>query len=128
VTGNPWQETVGTPLPANEAWRMFDLWKSHQREIGLLYCGRSGTTVFSALCTVRSTRHGILQLKGESTGASLNLKLAIFTYGPLQIFPRWPAPPPVEILALQAFLATGDWLVLSEGYVPKELPPLALPM
>jgi len=46
----------------------------------------------------------------------------------MQVFPRWPAPPPVEILALQAFLATGDWLVLAEGYVPKELSPLSLPM
>jgi hypothetical protein len=36
--------------------------------------------------------------------------------------------PIVEVLALQAYLATGDWLVLAEGYLPKELSPLALPM
>jgi len=35
---------------------------------------------------------------------------------------------PDDFQALQAFLATGDWLVLAEGYVPKELAPLALPM
>jgi len=87
-----------------------------------------GGTVISALCTVRGTRNGLLQLMGEGTGAALNLKEAKFTYGPMQVFPRWPAPPPVEILALQAFLATGDWLVLAEGYVPKELSPLSLPM
>jgi hypothetical protein len=125
---NPWQEIVGTPLPPEDAWRMFDEWRADRKEIGLLFCGRSGTTVISALCTVRATRSGVLQLKGETTGASLNLKQARFTYGPMQVFPRWPAPPPVEILALQAFLATGDWLVLAEGYVPKELSPLALPM
>jgi len=125
---NPWQETVGTPMPSEDAWRLFDFWKSSGKEIGLLFCGRSGGTVISALCTVRGARNGLLQLRGEAPGAALNLKQAKFTYGPMQVFPRWPAPPPVEILALQAFLATGDWLVLAEGYVPKELSPLALPM
>jgi hypothetical protein len=28
---------------------------------------------------------------------------------------------------LQAYLATGDWLVLAGGYLPRELTPLALP-
>jgi hypothetical protein len=115
-------------MPPEDAWRMFDEWRANRKEIGLLFCGRSGTTVISALCTVRTARNGLLQLKGEGTGASLNLKQARFTYGPMQVFPRWPAPPPAEILAVQAFLATGDWLVLAEGYVPKELSPLALPM
>jgi hypothetical protein len=128
MTENPWQQTVGTPLSPEDAWRMFDDWKGSGKEIGVLFCGRSGGTVIASLCTVRATRNGLLQLKGENTGATLNLKQAKFTYGPLQVFPRWPAPPPVEILAMQAFLVTGDWLVLAEGYVPKELSPLALPM
>ena len=115
-------------MTAEEAWRIFEGWKVHQKEVGLLFCGRSGTAVISALCTVRVAHNGLLQLKGEGSGASLNLKQAQFTYGPMQVFPRWPAPPPVEILAMQAFLVTGDWLVLAEGYVPKELSPLALPM
>ena len=115
-------------MPPEDAWRLFDEWKTSRKEIGLLFCGRSGTTVISALCTVHTTRNGMLKLKGESTGASSNLKQARFTYGPMQVFPCWPAPPPVEILALQAYLVTGDWLVLAEGYVPKELSPLALPM
>jgi len=34
----------------------------------------------------------------------------------------------VEVLALQAYLPNGDWLVLAEGYLPRELSPLALPM
>jgi len=118
---------MGTPMPPEDAWRIFDAWKSGGKEIGLLFCGRSASTVISSLCTVRAARNGLLQLKGESTGVTLNLQLAKFTYGPMQVFPRWPAPPAVEILALQAFLATGDWLVLAEGYVPKELSPMALP-
>jgi len=38
-----------------------------------------GGTVISALCTVRGTRNGLLQLMGEGTGAALNLKEAKFT-------------------------------------------------
>ena len=125
---NEWKETVGTAIPPEDAWRVLDDWRVAQKEIGLLFCGRSGTAVLSALCTVRTARNGVLQLKGEGAGASLNLKLAKFTYGPMQVWPRWPAPPTVEVLALQAYLATGEWVVLAEGYVPKELSPLALPM
>ncbi|HUI57985.1 MAG TPA: hypothetical protein VLY04_23580 [Bryobacteraceae bacterium] len=125
---NPWQETTGTPISADEAWRLFDRWKTAGQEIGVLFCGRSASAAISALCTVRVARNGLLQLKGEATGASFNLKQAKFTYGPMQVFPRWPAPPPVEVMALQAYLVTGDWLVLAEGMVPKELSPLTLPM
>jgi hypothetical protein len=71
---------------------------------------------------------GVLQMKGDGSGASLNLKMAKFTYGPMHVWPNWPAGPTVEVLALQAYLSTGDWLVLAEGYLPKELSPLALPM
>jgi len=46
----------------------------------------------------------------------------------MQVWPRWPAGPTVEVLALQAYLATGEWVVLAEGYLPKEWSPLALPM
>jgi hypothetical protein len=69
-----------------------------------------------------------VQLKGDSAAASFNLRQAKFTYGPMQVFPRLPAPPPVEVMALQVYLATGDWLVLAEGMVPQGLSPLALPM
>jgi hypothetical protein len=128
MTENPWQETVGTPMPAEEAWLMFEAWKTAGKEIGVLFCGRSGTTAISALLTIRSARNGLVQLKGEGAGASFNLKQAKFTYGPMQVFPRWPAPPPVEVMALQAYLVTGDWLVLAEGVVPRELSPLTLPV
>jgi hypothetical protein len=128
MMGNPWQEIVGTPISPEEAWRVLDNWKAKRKEIGLLFCGRSGTAVIAAICTVRATRNGLLQMKGEGAGASLNLRLAKFTYGPIEVWPHWPAPPAEEVLALQAYLATGDWLVLSEGYLPKQLSPLALPM
>jgi len=125
---NQWQETVGTPISSEEAWRVLDEWKAKRKQIGLLYCGRSGATVLSAMCMVRAARNGLLQMKGEGAGVSLNLKMAKFTYGPMQVWPHWPAGPTVEVLALQGYLATGDWLVLAEGYLPKELSPLALPM
>jgi hypothetical protein len=79
------------------------------------------------MCTVRDAHNGLLQ-KADRTGASLNLKMAKFSYGPMQVWPRWPAKPTVEVLALQAYVATGDWLVLDEGYLPRELAALALPM
>jgi hypothetical protein len=128
MTENPWQETVGTPIAPEEAWMMFENWKAAGKEIGVLFCGRSGGTAFSAMFTIRSIRNGVLQVKSESAGASFNLKQAKFTYGPMQVFPRWPAPPPVEVQALQVYLVTGDWLVLAEGVVPRELSPLTLPM
>ncbi len=94
----------------------------------MLYCARSATATIAAMCLVRMARRGMLLLKSDSGGASLNLKLARFSYGPLQVWPRWPSGPTSEVLALQAFLAGGEWLVLAEGYVPKELAPLELPM
>jgi hypothetical protein len=125
---NQWSETVGTPIEPQEAWRVLDRWKVEKKEIGMMFCARSSTAVILAMCRVRSARNGVLQMKGDGAGASLNLKLATFTYGPMQVWPNWPTGPTVEVLALQAFLAAGDWLVLAEGYLPKELSPLALPM
>lgn len=128
MTENPWRETVGTPVAAEEVWLKFEDWKTAGKEIGVLFCGRGGTTAISGLMTICSARNGLVQLKGDGAGASFNLKQAKFTYGPMQVFPRWPAPPPVEVMALQVYLATGDWLVLAEGAVPRELSPLTLPV
>jgi hypothetical protein len=125
---NQWQELVGTPISPDEAWRILDDWRAQGKEIGMLYAARSATATIASMCRVRAVRNGLLQVRGESGGASLNLKLAKFTYGPMQVWPRWPAGPSAEVLALQAYLPTGDWLVLAEGYLPKELSPLALPM
>jgi hypothetical protein len=32
----------------------------------------------------------------------------------------------VEVMALQAFFETGDWLMLAEGMKPESLPPRML--
>ena len=128
MTGNRWEEIVGAEISAEEAWRVLDEWKAEGKEIGVLFCGRSATAVIAAMCRVRSAHNGMLQMRGESSGVSLNLRMAKFTYGPMQVWPRWPAGPTAEVLALQAYLPAGDWLVLAEGYLPKELAPLALPM
>jgi len=125
---NEWRETAGTPVLPEEAWRILDNWKMKQKEIGMLYCGRSGTAAISAMCTVRGLRNGLLRMKGEAMGASLNLRMAKFSYGPMKVWPNWPSGPIAEVLALQVYLPGGDWLVLAEGYVPKELAPLALSM
>jgi hypothetical protein len=125
---NQWQEIAGTPIEPDEAWRILDDWRAQGKEIGMLYCARSATATIAAMCRVRVARKGMLLLKSESGGASLNLKMARFTYGPMQVWPRWPSGPTSEVLALQVFLADGEWLVLAEGYLPKELAPLALPM
>jgi hypothetical protein len=128
ATGNPWTELTGTEIASEDAWRVLDDWRVQKKEIGMMYCGRSGGAVLSAMCRVRAARNGMLQLMGSDAGAALNLKLARFTYGPMQVWPRWPVGPSVDVLALSVYLATGDWLVLAEGYLPKELSPLALPM
>ena len=128
TTENPWRETVGSPIAAEEVWMMFEDWKRAGKKIGALFGGRSGGVAISAEMTIRAARNGLVQLRGDGAGASFNLKQAKFTYGPMQVFPRWPAPPPVEVMALQVYLETGDWLVLAEGAVPRELSPLTLPM
>jgi hypothetical protein len=35
--------------------------------------------------------------------------------------------PMIELTALQAFLANGDWLALAEGWKPEGVSPRALP-
>jgi hypothetical protein len=128
MTENPWQETTGTPIRDEDVWLKLDEWKQAGKELGMLFCGRSATTAVSAMVTVSEARNGLLRLRGAEAAATFNLKQAKFTYGPMQVFPRWPAPPPVEVMTLQAYLASGDWLVLAEGMVPRELSPLTLPM
>ena len=79
--------------------------------------GRHGSLTTSG--TVTSARMGRLQINSETAEATFNLKEAEFLYGPVQLFPRWPYPPPVEVIAVQAALPGGDWLVLAEDFRPK---------
>jgi hypothetical protein len=107
-------------LPATDAWRIFDGWRASEQIIGVLFMGRHGSLATSG--TVTSARMGRLQLNGDCAEATFNLKNAEFLYGPVQMFPRWPYPPPVEVIAVQACLPDGDWLVLAENFRPKSVP------
>jgi hypothetical protein len=104
-------------MEASEAWRMFDGWRAAGQVIGVLYVGRHGTLTTSG--TVTGTRMGRLQINGETTEASFRLNEATFVYGPVQVFPRWPYPPPVEVIGVQARFPGGEWLVLAENFRPK---------
>lgn len=116
---------AGTLIAPDQAWRTFDHWKSASLEIGLLLFGKAG--IITALGTVESGRNGSLSIRGEGVGATLNLKGADFSYGPVKTWPRWPMAPIVEIIAVQAFLPNGEWLVLGEGLRPSSLPRPSLP-
>jgi hypothetical protein len=107
-------------LPATDAWRIFDGWRASEQIIGVLFMGRHGSLATSG--TVTSARMGRLQLNGDCAEATFNLKNAEFLYGPVQMFPRWPYPPPVEVIAVHACLPGGDWLVLAENFRPKSVP------
>lgn len=107
-------------MPSDEAWRMFDRWKAGAKQVGVIFYGKSGT--FCTMGVIASAHNGRLQFSAETAGASFDLKSAEFLYGPVQMFPRWPLPPPVEVNAIQAYLKTGDWLVLAEGITPDALP------
>jgi len=113
------------PLPADQAWRMFDNWKTRGQEVGVLLCGKAGT--ISTLGRVSSARNGRVHIQGQTAGAWLNLKGATFTRGPLQVYPQWPSGPVVEVMAVQAYLPGGDWLAMAEDAVPAALAPMMLP-
>jgi hypothetical protein len=116
---------TGQPIPATEAWRMLDDWKRGGIELGVYVAGKSGSV--AALVSIESARAGRVVLKGEGASVTLNLKGAEFAYGPVKMFPRWPAPPMVEVMALQAILNGTDWLVMAEGLAPEALAPTSLP-
>jgi len=104
----------------HEAWRLFDQWRADAQVIGILFIGRHGSLATSG--TVTGARSGRLQINSDTAEASFNLKDATFLYGPVQMFPRWPYPPPVEVIAVQATFPSGDWLVLAENFRPKSVP------
>ena len=119
-------EYTGTPIPTDQAWRTFSDWKGNGREIGVIFYGGSGTSLYT-MGFIESARNGRLLLKGALVRASFNLTRANFTYGPVQTWPKWPSPPIVEVIAAQAQLENGDWLALAEGLRPESLPQRALP-
>ena len=116
----------GTPIPTDQAWRTSSDWKVNGREIGVIFYGGSGTSLYT-MGFIESASNGKLLLKSDTVRASFNLTRATFTYGPVQTWPKWPSPPIVEVIAVQAQLENGDWLALAEGLRPESLPPRALP-
>ena len=112
---------AGNPIGTDDAWRTFDGWKRKGREIGVIFYGSSGNSLYT-MGVIESARGGTLRLKGDSARASFNLARASFVYGPVQTWPRWPSPPIVEVIAVQAQLENGDWLALAEGLRPESLP------
>ena len=114
------EEMPGTPIPPDEAWRRFDQWRAAGTEIGVMYMGSAGSVTTTG--TVSGARAGRLQINSATTEVRFRLQDASFRYGPVPMFPRWPYPPPVEVIAIQAYLASGDWIVLAEGFRPKSVP------
>ena len=106
-------------IPTDQAWRIFSDWQTSGKEIGVFFHSQSGS--FSALGTLRSARNGTIEFQAEAGKAALRLKDAQFTYGPLQTWPRWPNPPILEVIALQAYTANGTWIIMAEGLRPESL-------
>jgi hypothetical protein len=117
---------TGTPIPSDQAWRIFSAWKSSRREIGAIFYGCSGTSILT-MGFVEPTCNGALLVKNDTARASFNLTLANFTYGPFPTWPKWPYPPIVEMTAVRARMENGDWLILVDGLRPESLPSRALP-
>lgn len=116
---------TGTSIPTDQAWRMFSDWEGNRCEIGVIFYAASGNSLYT-MGSIESARNGRLLLKGGQVRASFNLTRASFTYGPVQTWPKWPSPPIVEVMAVQAKLENGDWLALADGLRPESLPPRAL--
>ena len=115
----------GKLIAADQAWRRFDQWMSAGKQIGIWFVAKSGSLRTSGI--VERAEAGRVHLRGQSATAGFHLADARFTYGPFQVFPNWPSGPMVELMAVQAFLPNGDWLVMAEGLKPEGLAPLALP-
>jgi hypothetical protein len=115
----------GTSIEAQEAWQIFDQWKNRGQDIGVIFWGSSANLY--TMGTVTSLKNGRLELKGDRARASFNLTGASFKYGPMQTWPRWPSPPIVEVNALRAEFANGDYLALAEGLTPDSISSPMLP-
>ena len=118
-------EVASQPISAQQAWRIFSDWKASGKELGLFFHSQSGS--FSALGTLRSARNGTIEFQAGEGKAAFRLKQAQFTYGPMQTWPRWPNPPILEVIALQAIVPDGTWIIMAEGLRPESLSTAMLP-
>lgn len=115
----------GTPIEVHEAWQMFEQWKSRGQDLGVIFWGRSANLYTAG--TIASLKNGRLELEGQFARASFNLTGASFKYDPMQTWPRWPSPPIVEVNALRAEFANGDYLALAEGLTAPSISSPTLP-
>jgi hypothetical protein len=111
----------GKLILSDQAWRRLEEWRVGGKEIGVWYVAAKSGSV-RTLGTVESARDGCVELRGSTVRADFNLRNATFAYSPMQLFSRWPMGPMVKVMALQAFLETGAWLMLAEGLRPESLP------
>ncbi len=119
------QDYSGTPLEPNEAWTIFDRWKSSGQKIGIIFWGRTANVY--AMGILQNTRNGRIEFTANGTRSTFNLNGATFKYGPMQTWPKWPSPPVVEVLALRAEFEHGEYLALAEGLMPSAMPLPSLP-
>jgi hypothetical protein len=110
-------------IRAELAWERLEAWREAGCEIGVWFVAQSGSV--RALGTVEAAGNGRVEIRAPRAGANWNLQEARFTFGPFQLFPRWPMGPMVEVMALSAYLPDGGWLVMAEGV--KALGPVSLP-
>jgi hypothetical protein len=78
---------MSTSIPTNQAWRTFGDWKTSGREIGVIFYGCSGNSLYT-MGFVESARNGKLLLKNDTARVSFNLVRANFTHeGPILTSP-----------------------------------------
>jgi hypothetical protein len=63
---------MSTSIPTNQAWRTFGDWKTSGREIGVIFYGCSGNSLYT-MGFVESARNGKLLLKSDTARVSFNL-------------------------------------------------------
>src|SRR5579872_2866148 len=110
----------GKLIPAEQAWRKLEKWRAEGKDIGVWFVTKSGSV--RTMGTVDIVRNGRVEMTGSTVRAGFNLQGVTFAYSPVQLFPRWPMGPMVEVMALQAAFQNGDWLMLAEGMRPEGLP------
>lgn len=98
------------PIPDESAFALLDRWRDMRADLGLIYV--SVRKQIYARTTVRSRTARSLELRGEKALARIALNGVEYSYGPLQIFPRWPLGPMETVTALEVHWPEEAWLWL----------------
>lgn len=95
------------------AAELLGAWYESDTPIGMLFIS-SARAVVTMRTRVQYLTAGRLELHdpGHPNGAVFGLAGAGFQYGPVMMFPRWPLPPPVNVVGLSVWMPTGSWLFL----------------